>query len=305
MNLRFLPTFARGFCMGAADVVPGVSGGTMAFILGIYERLIRAISSFDLLLIRHLAGRRWRQALNHTDLAFLAVLGAGIVSALFFFTRVVPLPTLIRTDPEPVFGLFLGLVLGSVYVLLKNTRKLGAKDFGFLFCGVFVGGVVVTLAPVSTPEAPWFVFLSGMLAISAMILPGVSGSFILLVLRKYAYVFDAIGRLDFAVIIPFGLGAVVGLMLFSRVLTWLMEHHRRPVTTAIIGFLVSSLWVIWPFQHRVYSMVRGKQRLLENHPQLPQTFDGTTVLALVMIITGLVLVVVLDLLARRAQERGG
>ncbi len=303
MKLRYLATFARGFCMGAADVVPGVSGGTMAFILGIYERLIRAISSFDLILVRHLAGRRWRQALSHTDLLFLTYLGLGIAFALFFFTRVIPLPALIKSHPEPVFGMFFGLVVGSVYVLLKNTPNLTGRDMGSLVCGGLAGGFIVTLAPVSTPEAPWFVFLSGMLAITAMILPGISGSFILLILRKYAYVFDGLGRLDFAVILPFGLGAVVGLMLFSRALRWLMQHYRRAATVAIIGFLVASLWIIWPFQQRAYLVVRGKERLIESHPALPQSFDGTAVLAFFMIAAGIVLVIGLELLARRAQER--
>ena len=289
---------AKGFCMGSADVVPGVSGGTMAFILGIYQRLLEAIRAFDLRLLRLLAGGRVAAAVRHTDLPFLLLLGAGIAGAVLFFTRVVPLPTLIHTHPEPVYGLFFGLVLASVGVLLAELDGRRWADALPLLLGAALGLTVANLVPAQTPETAWFVFLAGAIAISAMILPGISGSFILLLMKKYAYVLDALGRLDFAVIIPFALGAAVGLMLFSRLLVWLLHHFYRFMLLAISGILVGSLWVIWPFQDRVYETVRGKARLIQSTPMLPAELDGGFAAALALALAGFVTVVAIHRLAR-------
>jgi len=290
---------ARGFCMGAADVVPGVSGGTMAFILGIYPRLVAAIRAFDWELVRLLAGGRVRAAVRHTDLVFLIWLGAGIAAALGFFTRVVPLPTLIRTQPVPVYSLFFGLILASVVVLLYESGRLGVRDLALVVAGSVAGYAVVNLVPVNTPTAAWFVFISGAVSICAMILPGISGSFILLVLNKYAYVLGAIARLDVAVLIPFALGAVSGLLLFSRLLSWLLAHWYRATLLGITGLLVGSLWVIWPFQERTFEVVRGEPRLVASSPALPGAFDGEVAQALGMMALGLALVLGLHALQGR------
>ncbi|MCP5149950.1 MAG: DUF368 domain-containing protein [Ectothiorhodospiraceae bacterium] len=288
--------------MGAADVVPGVSGGTMAFILGIYARLLHAIRAFDLSLLALLARGRFLDAARHVDLAFLVALGLGIGSALAFFTRVVPLPALIVTSPEPVYAVFFGLVLGSVVVLLRTGAHPGATQWGWLALGAALGLAVVTLVPADTPDAPWFLFLSGALAITAMILPGISGSFVLLLLRKYATVFDAIGHLQLSVLVPFALGAVVGLMLFSRALSWLLDRFHRQTVLTIIGVLVASLWVIWPFQDRAYETVRGKVRLVHSSPVAPSGSASEIALVVTLAIAGFALVLVVEWLARR---RGG
>lgn len=289
---------AKGFCMGSADVVPGVSGGTMAFILGIYQRLLEAIRAFDLHLLGLMRRGRLRPAADHTDLLFLAFLGLGIIMAVFFFTRVVPLPTLIHTHPEPVYGLFFGLVVASVAVLLLGLEDFRGRDLMPVVLGTALGLGVANMVPAHTPETAWFVFLSGALAICAMILPGVSGSFILLMLRKYAYVFDALGRLDMAVIIPFALGAVTGLMVFSRVLVWLLHRFHRAMVLAICGILLGSLWVLWPFQERIYETVRGKERLVSSSPVLPAHLDSGLLWALALGLTGFLAVMAIHRLSR-------
>ncbi len=289
---------AKGVCMGSADVVPGVSGGTMAFILGIYQRLLEAIRAFDLRLLGLLRRGRLRAAVDHTDLVFLAFLGLGIVMAVFFFTRVVPLPILIHTHPEPVYGLFFGLVVASVAVLLLGLEDFRGRDLIPVVLGTALGLGVANMVPAHTPETAWFVFLSGALAICAMILPGVSGSFILLMLRKYAYVFDALGRLDMTVIIPFALGAVAGLMLFSRLLVWLLHRFHRAMILGICGILVGSLWVLWPFQERVYETVRGKARLVSSSPVLPAHLDSGLLWAVALGLTGFLAVMAIHRLSR-------
>ena len=254
--------FAKGFCIGAADVVPGVSGGTMAFILGIYRRMIEAIRSFDAALVRLLVARRFGEAAEHVDLALLVPLGFGIFAALLFFTRVVPLPRLIESHPELVYGLFFGLIVASIVVLVRSVDDVQPTEWLASLAGTALGFGIVNLVPVSTPETPWFIALGGALAATAMLLPGVSGSFVLLILRKYAYVFDGIGRLDPGILVPFGIGVVVGLMAFSRVLAWLLRQRYRVSLLAICGLLVGSLWVVWPFQERRFEIVHGERILI-------------------------------------------
>ena len=281
-----LATVLKGMCMGTADVVPGVSGGTMALILGIYERLLTAIRSFDLVFLRLLARVRLRAAAEHVDLVFLLALATGIVAALMFFTRVVSMPDLIRDHPQLVYGLFFGLIVASVVVLLHEHHPFERPvRLVFIALGTALGLAVVNLVPVQTPTATWFIVLCGALAISAMILPGVSGSFILLVLQKYAYIFDALGRLDLGVILPFAAGCALGLAAFSRVLVWLLARFHERTLLLIVGVLVGSLWSIWPFQERVIAVVRGKERVMGTTPVLPQQWDveawGAVALALV------------------------
>ena len=293
-----LALIAKGFCIGAADIVPGVSGGTLAFILGIYPRLINAIKSFDGEWLRSLLRLDIKGALGRPHFGFLLPLGAGAGCALLFFTRVVPLPALLRTRPEIIYGLFFGLILGSIILL---CRHLGAHILRwqtlFLPAGLLLGAFVVTLAPASTPDHGWFIFLCGAIAISAMILPGLSGSFILLMLKKYAYIFNALGHFDLSVIIPFVLGILSGLALFSRFLSWLLDRFYQQTLLFITGLLIASLYAVWPFQHRVYETVREKARLIASTPYWPAHYDEQALYAGLMLLLGLGLVILLDRLA--------
>jgi putative membrane protein len=303
MNMGQMPKIAlKGFCMGSADVVPGVSGGTMALILGIYERLLNAIHSFDRAWLRDLLTLRIASALARNDLGFLIPLVLGIALAIVFFTRVIPLPRLIVTHPEIIYGLFFGLISASVVVLIKEVENYRARDFLTLFLGIALGFAIVNLVPLETPTAAWFIFLCGFIAISAMLLPGISGSFILLILGKYAYIIEALGRLDLWVIFAFGAGAVTGLVVFSRAIVWLLNHFHRSTLLVIKGILIGSLWIIWPFQERVYVTIRGKSRLLESTPFWPDTFNPTVLAATAMLVAGFVLVLIIDRLAGRGKQ---
>ncbi|MCP4695282.1 MAG: DUF368 domain-containing protein [Gammaproteobacteria bacterium] len=292
----------KGFCMGAADVIPGVSGGTMALILGIYSKWLQALRSFDAIWVKHIFTLDFKGVVQRPHFGLLIPLAIGVIAAILFFTRVVPLPVLLHTDPEPIYGLFFGLIIGSIIVLIKQTGRFSVNSSVFLIIGILAGWFIVTLVPVNTPDAPWFIFLSGFLAISALLLPGISGSFILLILRKYATVFDALGRFDLSIILPFALGACAGFVVFSRLFTWLLEHFYRPALLTITGLLIGSLWVIWPFQAREYILVREKQRLISSVPQWPAEFDGQTGFALLMMALGLALVLWLNYLSERKSH---
>jgi putative membrane protein len=292
----------KGFCMGTADVVPGVSGGTIALILGIYQRLLEAIGRFDVKLLKLLTRGDFAGAAKHIDWLFLIPLGVGIFAALMFFTRVVSLPHLVQTQPELVFATFFGLIIGSVVLLLRGLGTLDFLGYVFLITGSLIGFGVVNLVPVETPESAWFIFVTGAVAISALILPGISGSFLLLIMKKYAFIFDALGRFDFAVIVPFTLGAAVGLLGFSRVLVWLLRCYYEKTLLTIVGVLIGSLWVIWPFQERLYETVRDKPRVVASTPYVPDIIDGSVVTAGALALIGLALVLLLGRLSRNASS---
>ena len=289
--------------MGAADVVPGVSGGTMALILGIYRELIDAIKSFNVEWIQASLRFDLKKALALPHFGFLIPLMIGIFSAIIFFTRVVSIPALLETSPELIYGLFFGLIVGSIMVLLLELKSWAMSAAASLVCGIIFGYLVVTLVPTETPEASWFIFLSGMIAICAMVLPGISGSFLLLILGKYAYILNGIGHFELSIVLPFALGAIVGLMLFTRFLSWLLHHYERLTMNFIVGILIASLWVIWPFQERHFVVVRGKQKLLSSTPVLPDSWPAVWQ-PVMLAIVGCTIVLILNEVARKRGGRG-
>jgi len=300
------PRYAlKGFCMGSADIIPGVSGGTMALILGIYERLLSAIRSFDRAWLGDILRFRISKALARNDLLFLGSLGFGIVFAIIFFTRVIPLPTLIITHPELIYGLFFGLILASIVVLMGEVEKYGIKEIIVTIVGVILGLTIVNLVPVETPTAAWFIFLCGFIAISAMLLPGISGSFILLILGKYAYIINALGEFNLVVILTFGFGALSGLIVFSRIIVWLLNHYHQATLLVIKGILIGSLWMIWPFQERIYETVRGKEKLVGASPIWPEAINSTVAVSLAFMIAGFILVMVIHRISNSKNTPAG
>ena len=220
-----------------------------------------------------------RKFIVRVDLVFLLALGLGIGSALLFFTA--SLRADFRTHPEHIYALFFGLIAGSIVILVRELGRLRANDWIAMVAGALSGVAVINMVPFETPEASWFVFVAGALAISAMILPpGISGSFfILLLLQKYAYIFDAIGRFDFNIV--FRLGSAVQRGCCYSAAFWLGCYGIFIVTlVTIIGILVASLWRIWPFQDRQYVVVRDKERLMASFPEIPGQFADTEIAAL-------------------------
>ncbi len=252
----------KGFLMGSADIVPGVSGGTMALITGIYDRLIFAIKSFNSRAIASALKFRIADLFQQIHWKFILLLASGIVLAIAFFTRVVPLQVYMFTHPELIYGIFFGLILGSIFLLIAEIDS-DDRNWKFsipLVAGALFGFWIVTLVPADTPETFWFVFLTGSVSISAMILPGISGSYILLIFRKYDYVLMQLSALGtsntFEAILnllPFALGALTGLAIFSRILSWLLKNYYTITIVVLVGFLVGSLYVIWPYQEREFT----------------------------------------------------
>ncbi|MBN2732758.1 MAG: DUF368 domain-containing protein [Balneolaceae bacterium] len=256
--------------MGSADIVPGVSGGTMALIVGIYNRLIHAISSFDVPFLKLFFTFQWKEAFRRAHWKFILVLLSGIFCAILFFTKIVPLQIYMFTHPELIFGLFFGLIVGSIFILVKAIEGFTWQHGLFTLAGILIGLWVVTRVPTETSESPFYLFLSGAVAICAMVLPGISGSYILLIMRKYDFILSQLGKLGTVdtlnalwVLAPFVLGAIIGLMLFTRLLSWLLDHFYAPTLAVLIGFLIGSLYVIWPYQNRIYEEFVTKTEVVE------------------------------------------
>lgn len=267
-----------GICMGTADMVPGVSGGTLAVALGIYRQLLAAISSVGMPALRAVLKGNWKQALEIVHWRFVLCLGIGILGAVAIMGKVVRLHELVNRSPQPVYAVFFGLVIASTILLARRIPKFTAKLWAYSAIGAGLGLLVVTLVPTETPETPLFVFLSGMIAICAMILPGISGAFILLVLGKYEYIINAVLHFDLAIAVPFVLGCTVGIMAFSRVLGKALDRYHDQMLAGLTGLLVGSLWRIWPYQHLETKVIREKLRVLNATAYWPDTLDISVVL---------------------------
>lgn len=270
----------KGFVMGSADVVPGVSGGTMALIMGIYNKLIHTITSVDGSFLKNLFTLKLRKAADGVDWRFLVMLFSGILLAIVFFTRIIPLQKLMYTQPELIYGLYFGLIAGSILLLIYALKEITWTSLTGLVLGTVIGYTVVNLVPTNTPEDLYFIFISGAIAITAMILPGISGSFLLLILGKYQFILSQIASLGgsdtmnaILILAVFAIGMVAGLGVFSRILSWLLDHFYLFTITVLIGFLIGSLVVIWPFQNRSYQEFTSV-KVVEAESQLARTARG-------------------------------
>lgn len=244
---RYIGLVLRGFCMGAADIVPGVSGGTMAFILGIYEELIDAIRMFGRKEMWHKILRgKLCAAMRLPRWGFLISVGGGILMAAAILAA--PLEHALETSPQIVWSFFFGLVTASVFLVAKRVRSWTVINILMLLLGGIVAYAIVGLVPVSTPNEPWFLILCGAIAICAMILPGISGAFLLVILGKYEFILSAVNDRDIISIAYIGIGAVVGLVLFSQILGWLFAKYHDRTVALLTGLMIGSLRKIWPWK---------------------------------------------------------
>lgn len=254
--LKYLMVTIKGICMGAADVIPGVSGGTIAFMTGIYEDLVGSINAINTTAVRLLFTGKFSQFWRHINGNFLLSLVAGILVSILSLAKL--MTYLLNHQPIQTWAFFFGLIVASSIFILRGVKGWKIKDFIMLILGVFIGVAVCTLSPTTTPDGLWFIFICGAVAICAMILPGISGSFILLILGKYEYmmgiindIVDGKGELmDFITVIVFVIGAAAGIIAFSKFLHWLLRHYHRETLLVMAGFIIGSLVVVWPWSSR-------------------------------------------------------
>ena len=239
----------KGLGMGAADIIPGVSGGTIAFITGIYEELINSIRSVNLKALKLLFTFRFNGFWEHVNGTFLLSVVTGIFISIFSLSRLIEY--LLITYPIFIWSFFFGLILASSVVILRGIRGWNYALVIALISGILLAYLITSVTPGETPEAYWFVFLSGAIAICAMILPGISGSFILLLLGKYQYILNAVNELSFDILLVFVAGAAVGIIAFSNFLGWLLKHAHNITVVLLAGFMLGSLNKIWPWKEIV------------------------------------------------------
>lgn len=260
--------FLKGAAMGAANVIPGVSGGTVAFVTGIYERLIESLRGLDTTAVRMIFRGRFREFAGRIDLFFLVPLGLGVVASILSLATV--LEFLFESYETFVWAFFFGLILASVYFVGKRVAQWRTGTVaGFLFgAGIAIG--VALLKPAAENDSVPYLLLCGVIAMASMIIPGLSGSFVLLLLGNYQLIMieSVIGlkSLDpgaFAILVPVGIGAVIGLLLLSRVLSWVFRHHHDLAVALLTGFVAGSLLIIWPWKTAIVETFSAGKELKE------------------------------------------
>jgi putative membrane protein len=294
----------KGMAMGAADVVPGVSGGTIAFISGIYEELLETISNVNLNLITTLRKEGVKATWIQVNGNFILSLFLGIAISVLSLAKV--LKWLLEHQPILLWSFFFGLVLASVIYVGRQIQKWNLASFFFLVFGAGMAYYITTLNPMmSENSSPWFLFLAGALAICAMILPGISGAFILVLLGAYKSVLQAVNDRDIFSIALVGFGAVVGLLSFSRVLKWLFEKYKNITLAVLTGFIIGSLNKIWPWKETLTwrTNSEGMQVPLKQISVSPASYHGDAqlVLATILSIAGFGLILLLEKLAAKEK----
>ena len=243
---KYILLLLRGMAMGGADVIPGVSGGTIAFITGIYEELIRSIKSINSKLFQVLVKEGVPAAWKHINGNFLLAVGGGILISIFSLARV--MSWLLSNHPMLVWAFFFGLIVGSAIFISRKIESWTIFSGILLLAGSLLAYYITIATPATTPEQLWFVFLSGAIAFCALVLPGISGAFILVLLGKYEFMLHAVRDLKAGVILVFATGGALGVILFSNVIAWLFKNHPNATLALLSGFMIGSLNKLWPWK---------------------------------------------------------
>lgn len=293
---RNIGVAAKGFAMGAANVIPGVSGGTIALLTGIFNELIGALNAL-------LTPKAWKQLFKgnfrefweYIHGTFLLWLGVGVVASVFSLAKL--MEYVLSHHPVQTWAFFFGLILVSAVFMLADLKGKKAVDVLWLAIGAAMGAAICLLSPSTTPDAPWFIAICGAIAICTMILPGISGSFILVLLGKYDYIMGAVSNLDIPVLAVFAVGCVVGIVAFSKILHWLIAHFEKQTLLVLIGFTVGSLVKVWPWADKAAFQAANA---LTGCPEGELHILSAVICALVAAAS----VIVLEVLAHRAKGAG-
>lgn len=285
---NFFKLITKGFCIGIANAIPGISGGTIAFILGIYEELICSIKLIDAEFLKLFFTFKIRKAIDHLPWKFLGSVVLGALLAIMSLAKV--LTWLLQNKPVLINSFFFGLIIATIPIIGRIINKWTIpKILSLLIAAILTYGLS-KLAPVTTPETSWFIFLCGVIAISTMILPGISGSFILVLLGKYFYILEAINDRNLSILAVFALGACIGLLVFVRILSWLFNKYHDVTISALTGIVIGSLSKVWPWKETLKSVTShsGKIIPLEQINKFPAAFDNELIFALILMVIGVI-----------------
>jgi putative membrane protein len=295
--------------MGAADVVPGVSGGTVAFITGIYDELLLSINSVDANAFRLLMKFRPAEFWQKINGNFLVVLLAGIATSLLSLAKLVIY--LLQYHPIKIWSFFFGLILISAPLVLREIRKWNGSVVISFVLGCAIAFAITVLSPTQTPNGLWFIFISGAVAICAMILPGISGAFILLLLGKYSYIINALTQFRWSVILVFIAGCIVGILSFSRFLSFILKNYHSATVALLAGFMLGSLNKVWPWREVLEYVTNseGQQVPVFDRSILPWNYleitgkDPQVFQAILMMAVGVFIVVLIEKIAERLKTK--
>lgn len=274
--------------MGVADIIPGISGGTIAFILGIYEQLIEAIKSVNMEFLRKLMQFKFKEGFQNVHWKFLSCLFGGIILAVL--TLVHPISYLLEHQREYLFSFFFGLIIASILLIFKALKLRSFSNYLTIVAvtiGVLLFFRFTEASEFVTPNHLWFIFICGAIAISAMILPGISGSFILLLMGKYGYIVHALKDRELIVVAVFVLGIACGILSFVRILSFLFEKYHDQTISVLTGLVAGSLYKIWPWKKiAVAQILKAKEELAASVNYIPSEINADIVLSLFLIICG-------------------
>jgi putative membrane protein len=313
----YLLVLLKGIAMGAADVVPGVSGGTIAFISGIYQELIDSINNVNFSAFKGLRKNGIKATWTALNGNFLLSLLTGIAISVLSFSKLIT--HLLSTQTILVWSFFFGLVLASILLIWKEITKWKASTIFALIIGIIISYIITVAKPVESPDSLPYLFLSGFLAIIAMILPGVSGAFILLLMGSYQTIIGTINQFREALItlnfellgeeliklMTFAFGAILGLKLFSKVLHWMFLHHKNRTLAVLIGFMIGSLNKIWPWKKVLETRINSHGEVIPflEKSILPNDFDGDPKIltAILFTVIGFLLIYGLEKIANKTR----
>jgi len=307
---EYIGLFFKGVGMGAANVIPGVSGGTIALITGIFEKLIHSIKSFDLVALKFLFSGKVKRFAEHVNLDFLFAVFLGIAVSIFTLAKL--LGFLFENYPIYIWSYFFGLILASVYFV---GRRVGKITVGVII--IFILGALVALAiTLLTPATPngdfYYLFLCGIVAICSMILPGLSGSFVLILMGNYELVFiKGVNDLDAKILGPVILGAIIGLIAFSHLLSWIFRKFKDLTISLLTGFILGSLGILWPWKENIYRTdelgnilykINGEPIVQGYERVLPETITMEVLIAVGLMIIGIISILLIEMMA--AEKKG-
>jgi len=295
--------------MGAANVIPGVSGGTVALITGVFERIINAIKSFDAHALKLLFKGRFKELFKHIDLFFLLALGLGMIISIVSLARI--LEFLFDSYPVYVWAFFFGLILASVYYVGKTVSKWSFSVVVLFIAGAAIAIVISFLNPATQNDSFIYLFICGVVAVSSMILPGLSGSFVLILMGNYELVMiDAVNHADFAVLLPVIIGGVVGIMVLSHVLSWIYKKYKNQTVALLTGFILGSLSILWPWKNEVYRVdsmgelvLREGAKIVQGYDLiLPDAFTPEVIIAIMLALLGFGVIALMEKYAGMQKE---
>jgi putative membrane protein len=293
-------TLLKGMAMGIANVIPGVSGGTIALITGIFERLINAIKSFNLQAAKLLLKADFKGFAQATDLGFVISLFAGVFIAIVAIARI--FDYLFLHYPIYIWAFFFGLILASVFFVGRTVKKWSLSVVISFLVGATIAALFTFLSPANENDGFFYLILCGVVAICSMILPGLSGSFVLILMGNYQLVaIDAINQVDLAIIAPVGIGAVLGLVAFSHILSWLFKTFKDQTISSLTGFIFGSLGIIWPWKNAIEQSFGDKTKVVGYDYYLPGA-DTEFFIALAIIIIGIASIWLMERSAEKVEK---